>query len=135
MFLCTVFSVLSSTVDHANSFTSHYPSLRGMEAVHPAIFPLTEDDHAAWVVIIAVTFFIYTFGAVTTKLSVRYKAAGWRPNDTVLAVGLLILFVQSIFVVTSCTTGLGKHQDSVTLEDLDKFDRVCSSFCFELSST
>lgn len=129
------FSTLSSTVDQARSFTSYDLILHGMEALHPAIFPLTEDDHAAWVVVIAITFFIYTFGAVTTKLSLRYKAAGWRPNDTVLAVGLLVLFVQSIFVVTSCTTGLGKHQDSVTLEDLDKFDRVCSSLCFELPST
>lgn len=103
-----------------------------MEAVHPAIFPLTEDDHAAWVVVITITFFIYTFGAVTAKLSVRYKAAGWRPNDTVLAVGLLVLFVQSVCVVTSCTNGLGKHQDSVASEDLDKFDRVCTFLYLEL---
>lgn len=103
-----------------------------MEAVHPAIFPSTEDDHAAWVVVATITFFIYTFGAVITKLSLRYKAAGWRPNDTVLAVGLLILLVQSICVVASCTNGLGKHQDSVPSEHLDKFDRVCLFLSFEL---
>lgn len=95
-----------------------------MDTVHPAPFPLTKDNHAAWVVVITITFFFYTFGAVTTKLSIRYKAAGWRPNDTVLAFALLVLLVQSICVVTSCKNGLGKHQHSVTSEELDKFDRV-----------
>lgn len=95
-----------------------------MDAVHPALFPLTKDDHAAWVVVITITFFTYTFGAVTTKLSIRYKADGWRPNDILLAFGLLILFVRSICVIKSCRNGLGKHQHSVPSEELDIFDRV-----------
>lgn len=113
--------MLSPTVDHANTHTGHD---RDMEKVYPAIFPLPEDDRAAWVVVITIAFFIYTFGAVTTKLSVRYKAAGWRPNDTVLALGLLIFSVQSICVVSSCKNGLGKHQHAVTSEGVKKFDRV-----------
>lgn len=116
-----VLSILSPTVDPANTHTGHD---RDMEEVYPAIFPLTEDNRAAWVVVITVTFFIYTFGAVTTKLSIRYKAAGWRPNDTVLAFGLLILFVQSLCVVSSCKHGLGEHQHAVTSEGVEKFDRV-----------
>lgn len=95
-----------------------------MDAAHPALFPLTEDNHAAWVVVITITFFIYTFGAVTTKLSIRYKAAGWRPTDTVLALGLLILFVQSICMVASCQIGLGKHQYALTPTKLEHFDQV-----------
>lgn len=116
-----VLPILSPIVDHANTHTAHD---RDMEEMYPAIFPLNEDDRAGWVVVITITFFIYTFGAVTTKLSIRYKAAGWRPNDTVLALGLLILFVQSICVVSSCKNGLGKHQEKVTSEGLEIFDRV-----------
>lgn len=114
-------------MDPANTHTRHD---RDMEEVYPAIFALTEDDRAAWVVVITITFFIYTFGAVTTKLSVRYKAAGWRPNDTVLALGLLILFVQSICVVSSCKNGLGKHQHALTSEGVERFDRVFAPMLF-----
>jgi hypothetical protein len=95
-----------------------------MDLAHPAFFPLAEDDHAAWVVVTTITFFVYTFGAITMKLSIRYKAAGWRPNDKVLALGLLVLFAQSICVVASCQTGLGKHQYALTSKSLEHFDQV-----------
>lgn len=95
-----------------------------MEELHPAFFQLTDDDHAAWVVVITITFFVYTFGAVTAKLSIRYRASGWRPNDTVLALGLVVLFVQTVCVVVSCQIGLGKHQDALTPKRLEQFDQV-----------
>lgn len=90
----------------------------------PASYPLSKNNIAAWVVVAAITCLIHTIGLVAVKLAIRYKAAGWRPNDTALALGAAILIVQTICVILACDHGLGKHRYELEREDLLLFSKV-----------
>lgn len=93
----------------------------------PGQYAITNDNSAGWIVVAALTSFIYTVGLVAVKLMIRYKVVGWKHNDTALAFGTGILFAQTACVVWACNHGLGQRQAQVSGRDLAVFSKVCWS--------
>lgn len=90
----------------------------------PAAYAVTNDNSAGWIVVAAITCLIYTIGLVAVKLTIRYKAVGWKHNDTALAFGAVVLIAQTTCVVLACNHGLGQHQAQVNAQDLIAVSKV-----------
>lgn len=111
-----------------------------MESRHTSspLFTVTGDDHAGWVVVISIVFFIYSLLSVTAKLIIQFRLVTLQAFDYFIVVGAVILLVQTVLTVASCSSGLGKHIRALDLTDLTRYNQASSSqrminffyFCF-----
>lgn len=90
----------------------------------PPWFRVTEDDHAAWVVVTALSLFIYTCLAIAAKITIRFNSVSLQSHDFVLLAGMVFWAASVGCVVASCVFGLGRHQASLDAASLAKFSKV-----------
>lgn len=90
----------------------------------PPLYPASDDDRAAWVVVISVSFFIYTILALGAKLFIRGQLLGLQSYDHVLIVGTVILFIQTALVIIACKSGLGHHTSTLSPTLRERFNKV-----------
>lgn len=87
-------------------------------------FRVTEDDHAAWVVMTALSLFIYTCLAIAAKITIRFNSVSLQSHDFILLAGMVFWAASVGCVVASCVFGLGRHQTSLDAASLAKFSKV-----------
>ncbi|KAK8066816.1 hypothetical protein PG997_013563 [Apiospora hydei] len=72
------------------------------------LYPVSDDNHAAYVVVPSLIFFAYAVLAVIAKNVLRFKWTTVKLHDIVLIVSTLLLVAQTACVVLSCNSGLGE---------------------------
>lgn len=92
--------------------------------VLPPLYAFEVDNHAAWVVTFCVTFFIYSLVAVAAKLIVRFHLLSLQTFDYALMLGTVFLFVQTALVIAACNSGLGRHIDTLAVDELIRYQKV-----------
>lgn len=90
----------------------------------PAYYPVTEDNHAAWVVVVSLVLFICSALCVTAKIVIRFQIVSIQSYDYVLVVGTILLLIQTTIIVLACNAGLGQHQGSLSGDILERFNKV-----------
>ncbi|KAK8038350.1 hypothetical protein PG994_015117 [Apiospora phragmitis] len=95
-------------------------------------YPVTDDNHAAYVVVPSLVFFAYAILAVIAKNVLRFKWTTVKLHDVVLIISTLLLIAQTACVVLSCESGLGSHLDSLSKEQIRRFNQVGRSSIYLL---
>ena len=90
----------------------------------PPFYPLTEDNHAAVIVVAAVTFLIYAILGIVAKLLIRLNIASLKGHDSVLLAGAVFYFAETVCVIVACNNGLGQHRDAISTETFEKYSKV-----------
>ncbi|TDZ48403.1 hypothetical protein CTRI78_v008175 [Colletotrichum trifolii] len=93
----------------------------------PPLYALTEDDKGALAVVSALVFFIYAVIGIALKLIIRLNITSLKSHDLVLLASVVLLFIETALVVAACNHGLGRHQDTVSREDLDIYYKAKST--------
>ncbi|KAK7954158.1 hypothetical protein PG996_015043 [Apiospora saccharicola] len=88
------------------------------------LYPVNDDNHAAYVVVPSLIFFAYAVLAVIAKNVLRFKWTTVKLHDIVLIVSTLLLIAQTACVVLSCDSGLGSHLDSLSKEQVRRFNQL-----------
>ncbi|KAK8004501.1 hypothetical protein PG990_002310 [Apiospora arundinis] len=88
------------------------------------LYAVTDDNHAAYVVVPSLVFFAYAVIAVIAKNILRFKWTTVKIHDVVLIVSTLLLIAQTACVVLSCDSGLGSHLDSLSKEQIRRFNQL-----------
>lgn len=91
----------------------------------PPLYPFVDDNHASWVVIFSIVFYIYSLMAVAAKIFIRFHLLTLQSYDFALILGMICLFVQTAVVITACNSGLGRHFDSLSVDELIRYQKVC----------
>ncbi|RFN55663.1 hypothetical protein FIE12Z_60 [Fusarium flagelliforme] len=90
----------------------------------PPFYPLTEDNHAALVVVTAVIFLIYAIPGIIGKLIIRLNIKSMNDFDLGSLAAALIYFVQTACVVAACNNGLGEHRDAISENGFNHFSKL-----------
>lgn len=90
----------------------------------PPWLELTSDNHAAWIVVATLIFYIYAILSVITKLLIRFNIIGLQPNDYVLLAGTITWTVAVVCLFQACKFGLGQHQSTLETEELIEYSKV-----------
>lgn len=90
----------------------------------PPLYPLTDDDHGALVVVAAIIFLVYAIVGLITKLFIRLNITSMQNHDFVLLAGAILYFLQTILIIVACNYGLGQHQDTLSESSLEGFSKV-----------
>lgn len=97
-------------------------------ALQPAapLFPVSDDNHAAWVVVATLVFLTYAILGVGAKIIVRFNLLGIHINDIIVLVGTVLLIIESVCVLLACNerVGLGRHQQSLDPDAFIQFNKV-----------
>ncbi|KAG5657800.1 hypothetical protein KAF25_007833 [Fusarium avenaceum] len=93
----------------------------------PPFYPLTDDNHAALVVITAIIFFIYAMFGIIGKMIIRLNITSMKDFDVLLLAAALLYFVQTTCVIAACSRGLGEHRDAISEDDFIRFSKVRKS--------
>ncbi|KAK7966275.1 uncharacterized protein PG986_000552 [Apiospora aurea] len=88
------------------------------------LYPVNDDNHAAYVVVPSLIFFAYAVLAVIAKNVLRFKWTTVKLHDIVLIVSTLLLVAQTACVVLSCDSGLGSHLDNLSKEQIRRFNQL-----------
>jgi hypothetical protein len=90
----------------------------------PPFYPLTDENHAALVVITAIIFFIYAIFGIIGKMIIRLNITSMKDFDILLLAAALLYFVQTTCVIAACSNGLGEHRDAISEDDFMRFSKV-----------
>jgi hypothetical protein len=90
----------------------------------PPFYPLTDDNHAALVVITAIIFFIYAIFGIIGKMIIRLNITSMKDFDILLLAAAFLYFVQTTCVIAACSNGLGEHRDAISEDDFMRFSKV-----------
>lgn len=90
----------------------------------PPFFTVTEDDHAGWIVVISVVFFIYSLLSVAAKIIIQFRLVSLKLFDYLVVFGTVILFVQTVLVVAACNSGLGKHVHALDVTEIIRYNQA-----------
>ncbi|KAH6963073.1 hypothetical protein DER45DRAFT_640656 [Fusarium avenaceum] len=90
----------------------------------PPFYLLTDDNHAALVVITAIIFFIYAIFGIIGKMIIRLNITSMKDFDILLLAAALLYFVQTICVIAACSSGLGEHRDDISEDDFIRFSKL-----------
>ncbi|WZH45494.1 hypothetical protein QYS62_006554 [Fusarium acuminatum] len=90
----------------------------------PPFYPLTDDNHAALVVITAIIFFVYAIFGIIGKMIIRLNITSMKDFDVLLLAAALLYFVQTICVIAACSNGLGEHRDAISDDDFMRFSKL-----------
>lgn len=93
------------------------------------LYPVNDDNHAAYVVVPSLIFFAYAVLAVIAKNVLRFKWTTVKLHDIILIVSTLLLIAQTACVVLSCDSGLGSHLGSLSKEQIRRFSQVRLVIC------
>ncbi|KAK8035561.1 hypothetical protein PG993_010556 [Apiospora rasikravindrae] len=88
------------------------------------LYPVNDDNHAAYVVVPSLIFFAYAVLAVIAKNVLRFKWTTVKLHDVVLIVSTLLLVAQTACVVLSCDSGLGSHLDQLSKAQVRRFNQL-----------
>ncbi|KAK7934870.1 hypothetical protein PG985_000365 [Apiospora marii] len=88
------------------------------------LYPINDDNHAAYVIVPSLIFFAYAIIAVIAKNVLRFKWTTVKLHDVVLIVSTLLLIAQTACVVLSCESGLGSHLDSLSKDQVRRFNQL-----------
>lgn len=89
-------------------------------------YPLSDTNHAGWVVIASLVFFVYAVLGLVAKIVLRFNITSLKLHDILLVAATISLFVQTICVLLSAGTGLGQHQKSLEQATLERYNKVTS---------
>ncbi|KAM0345092.1 hypothetical protein ACHAPU_006978 [Fusarium lateritium] len=90
----------------------------------PPFYPLTEDNHAALVVVTAIIFFIYAVFGIVGKLIIRLNITSMKDFDILLLAATLLYFVQTACVIAASSNGLGEHRDAISENEFMRFSKL-----------
>ncbi|KAM0214181.1 hypothetical protein ACHAQI_003805 [Fusarium lateritium] len=90
----------------------------------PPFYPLTDDNHAALVVITAIIFFIYAIFGIIGKMIIRLNITSMKDFDILLLAAALLYFVQTACAIAACSNGLGEHRDAISEDDFMRFSKL-----------
>ncbi|KAK8112062.1 uncharacterized protein PG998_008519 [Apiospora kogelbergensis] len=88
------------------------------------LYAVTDDNHAAYVVVPSLIFFAYAIIAVVAKNVLRFKWTTVKLHDIILIISTLLLVAQTACVVLSCDAGLGSHLSSLSNEQIRRFNQL-----------
>lgn len=93
----------------------------------PPLYPLTEDNRAALVVVAALVFLIYAVLGLIIKLLIRLNITAMRDFDVILLVGTVFYVGQTACVMIASNNGLGQHQDAISMDEFEIYSKVFST--------
>ena len=108
----------------AQHWPTDYSNNMSADTAAPPFYALTNDNHAAVVVVAAVTFLIYAILGIGAKLLIRLNIASLKGHDTVLIAGAVLYFAETVCVIVACNNGLGQHKDAVSLDVFEEYSKV-----------
>lgn len=88
-------------------------------------FAIQPDNDTSWIVVITITFLIYSFLAVAGKVVSRLQRSSATVtslksyNWTVLA-SFIFALAQAVLIIKTCEDGLGQHADTLDDSTLSK---------------
>lgn len=99
-----------------------------MYSTYPPFYPLTEENRAGIIVIVAVISLIYAILALTIKFFIRLNITSIKDFDIVLFVGTILYLGETACVLIACNHGLGQHRDAVSQGNFESAGKVASGF-------
>lgn len=112
-------------------------------------FTVSSEDHAGWLVVVSIVFLIYSVMGVVGKIILKVNMTSMRNPDFILIASLVfssngghwsctdrdkaLLLIQTVFIVSACNKGLGRHSASLDAEQFDTFAKVRSHKCWVCS--
>ncbi len=90
-----------------------------MEGAYPSFFEVSSTNHVRWVVIVTVTFLVYSIMGVVAKLVSRFRLAALKSYGWSVILGMVLAFVQSVLILKACCNGLGKHEAILSQQPLN----------------
>ncbi|KAM5344335.1 hypothetical protein ACJ41O_012872 [Fusarium nematophilum] len=87
-------------------------------------YPLTEDNHAALVVVTAVIFLIYAYLGIIAKLIIRLNITSMKDFDLVLLGSIALYSAQTACVIAACNDGLGQHRDEISADGFVRYSKL-----------
>ena len=101
------------------------------EASEPssAYFGIETDNHASWLVVVSITFLIYSFFAITGKVISRVRRStlditALQSYDWVILGAFLVALAQCTLTIRACHSGLGQHEASLSVSSLNDVRKV-----------
>ena len=95
-----------------------------MDNAYPPFYEVSSTNHAGWVVIVTVTFLVYSVMGVVAKLVSRFQLAALKSYDWAVMLGMVFAFAQSILILRACRNGLGKHETILSSSAIELFSKA-----------
>lgn len=90
----------------------------------PPLYPLSDTNRAALVVVTSLVFFIYALLGVVAKIVIRFKITFIKSHDVLLLIAIVLYFIQTVCVINACNAGLGQHIDQLDQPTIHRFYQV-----------
>ncbi|KAF2650112.1 hypothetical protein K491DRAFT_155473 [Lophiostoma macrostomum CBS 122681] len=87
-------------------------------SVTAAPYVISENDKRGLVVVITATTLSFVWTCWSIRIWLRYNTREWRPDDYFLAAATVLDTIQSSLIFRVVDEGLGRSQESVTVQDL-----------------
>lgn len=98
-----------------------------MDEVYAPFFEVTATNHAGWLVVVTISFLVYSIMGVVAKIVSRFHLSAMQTFDWAVVLALLLAFAQSVLLVRSCRNGLGQPQAILSEAAFDSAIRVSQS--------
>lgn len=95
-----------------------------MDNAYAPFFEVSSTNHAGWVVIVTVTFLVYSIMGVVAKLVSRFLLAAVMSYDWSVMLGIVFAFVQSVWILMACRNCLGKHETILSSLAIELFSKT-----------
>jgi hypothetical protein len=95
-----------------------------MDTSAEPFFASNSTQHAAWIVVVTITFLIYAVGGVVAVLVVRKRTGSPRFYDLLLIGALLVSLAQAVVLIRACHDGLGTRQLTMSSSSIDTVHKV-----------
>ena len=89
-----------------------------------AFFPISHENHSAWVVVTAVVFLVYAIFGVVAKVVSKLQVSFMKLYDWLILGAITSAFVQTAFTIAACKHGLGQHRKAITAHQYATFSKV-----------
>lgn len=90
----------------------------------PPVFPISDTDHKAVVVVASLASLVYALLAVIAKNVIRLSFTSAKLHDFFLLLATVFLVAETVCVIQSCKAGLGQHIDTLAPDQLQNFTQV-----------
>jgi hypothetical protein len=90
----------------------------------PAVFPVTDSNHTAIVVVVSLVSLVYAILAVVAKNIIRFNFTSPKIHDVCLLFATLFLVGETVCIIFACQAGLGQHQQGLCDGQVQQYTKV-----------
>lgn len=87
-------------------------------------YPLTETNHAGWVVIASLVFLVYALLGLVAKIVLRFNITSLKYYDLLLVFATVLFILQTICILLAADSGLGQHLNTLSETALVRYNKV-----------